>query len=161
MTDSAATRALLEKIASFVPGYESYSSKENIRKSQRALHSSLSLQLKRIQKELQSKKATAITNGNLQEMSVCAKLMDEMILWDSKINSLTKGYSAIFEASEISEETLKLILSSDLEMLDIVRNIQQLTESTHQVDALSISEQLSRLDDLVMARSALNRTTVD
>ena len=156
MTDTAKVKAVFEKIVSIVPGYRSYASKENIRKNQRVLHSRMATYLVDTQHELSRFKQGAIADGDFDRVRRYASLHDQLVLWDTKINSLKKGYSAVFSTDLVSDTVLEEVLFNDLEMLESVKSLyeQALNSESHPDEDL-LSQRLADLKRALARRSEI------
>jgi hypothetical protein len=156
-------RGLLERVASYIPGYHGYKEKELRRESDRLVRQQAAAHLKRAADRFKRGLSTA---PMLPEPTRLAadRVMARLDLLKQRIAKAVGGYAGFFDAVKVREDRLDQVLSADLGLMDAAAALAQRVEQVAQQGALSpawrpelasLEEHLGQLEDALARRDAV------
>jgi len=118
---------LLEKVMLAVPGFNGYKQKEFRREADRIVRDFLYRRMKRSKNDLRNAYRTLMERGGsryLKRMDSLTARFDK-VSWE--INHASYGYSGFFDALKIREKDLDSMLTFDLRLVELVKDLNSRT----------------------------------
>ena len=112
------TANILDKIGSLIPGYIGYAERQGRRTSDKKLRDTIVSKMNLIEKEIQAKIDTAISNKDTVLMNALETCRKKLNTLKSKIEYAPYGESALFSDKQIKEDELQHIYTLDFELAD-------------------------------------------
>ena len=136
---------ILSGIARLVPGYKSYSDKEDLRSNDTLLRRITADALCGVQESIKRSKSAFLLSGDLDTVGELSRLETECFLVESEYLSAKRGYSAIFQENQINEDKLLQILEFDRAHSDIVDKLTLLANKDIALTDLGDIKAVTRL----------------
>lgn len=115
----------LERIKRYIPGYDGYVNKDNMRELDTILRNSLAEKLESNKTHIKNAVLTLSQSGKLFETSNIEKLEKKNESIIAKFRSAARGYSGAFDVKKINEDTLNRLYEFDYNLLSFAENINK------------------------------------
>jgi chromosome segregation ATPase len=120
---------LSERIAAFIPGFRGYKEKELRRESDRLIRNHLAMQLSKDKTELRTLSQKLADRRYFAVLTDMDRLNAKMDRVTEKINHAPYGYTGLFDAIKVKEESLDRMLQFDSKLVEDISTL------TAEVDA--------------------------
>lgn len=145
MSNQSVTKEVFSKIARLVPGFRSYSKKEDLRHNDLLIRRQMEIALGSLSKKLASLASRYLDTNELDKASIIMRLKDDTTLVEDSLKFASRGYSSIFQTIEINEELLIRIAQHDERLMDMSVRLKK-----DLIDA-GLPESLSELEQFVQS----------
>ncbi len=115
----------LERIKRYIPGYDGYVNKDNMRELDTILRNSIAEKLESNKTHIKNAVLTLSQSGKLFETSNIEKLEKKNESIIAKLRSASRGYSGAFDVKKINEDTLNRLYEFDYNLLSFAENINR------------------------------------
>jgi len=126
VSNQTRVQEILTGMARLVPGYKSYSVKEDLRSNDTLLRRITAEALRGLQESIKRSKSAYLLSGDLATVGELSRLETECFLVESEYISAKRGYSAVFQENQINEDKLLQILEFDRGHSEIVSKLSLL-----------------------------------
>jgi len=122
-------RNLLEKIASYIPGFKGYLDREMRREVDKMQRDWLAGQIDRSRQGLQGKIRDWSRSGNLANLDLASSLEKLLDRFANRIRHADYGYTGFFDAVKVFDEELEKLYQFDLNLCTTVQGLAASIES--------------------------------
>ena len=148
MSNQSVTKGVFEKIQRLVPGFKSYAAKEDLRHNDLMLRQKMEDSLKTLGRRLDSLGRKFLEQSEFEKVSTLSRLKDSTMLLEDEIKFAERGYSAIFENSEVDEKFLERIIVHDEALLDLSLKIETRTGEQHWIRESSLESVIEDVENI-------------
>lgn len=115
--------SFLEKVKRFIPGYDGYVNRDNVRELDTQLRNTLALSLEHGKTQLKNAVLQLNRNKKLFELIDIDKLEKKLDNVISKLKSASRGYSGAFDIVKVKEEKLFQLYEFDSSLVTMVETL--------------------------------------
>lgn len=119
-------QTLLEKIASYVPGYHGYKEKELRREADKIVRKYLVDKLNEIKMILNDVFKEIADSNDVETFSTANRVSATLDRFINKIEHANYGYSGFFDAVKVKEEKLDKLLEFDYNILENIKSLKDI-----------------------------------
>lgn len=146
-----------EELASRIPGYAGYKKKEQRREADKLLRLHVARQYEEQLKRLGEIQYALTSKGRLASIITLERAATKLQLLIDRIKNASYGYSGLFDALKVNEDTLDKLYEFDKAMLDGVNRIASLLDKLSEA-AHTEASTAAEANDLIAELEALNAT---
>lgn len=125
-------RNLLEKVASFIPGFGGYMNKESRREADKMLREAIVNRYGEQVNRLQRLQTELISNGGIEYVDDVGTAVTRLQTFTDLVKTAAYGYAGFFDAVKVDEDALQKLYAFDNQLLD---NVNQVTAAVNAVEA--------------------------
>jgi hypothetical protein len=153
-------RGLLERVASYIPGYHGYKEKELRRESDRLVRQQAAAHLKRASDAFKRSLSAGANLPDAKRM-VADRVVARLDLLKERVSRAVGGYAGFFDAVKVREDRLDRIVTADLELVSSASTLAQRVEqvakagatgATWSQELTSVEEQISQFEEALQRR---------
>ncbi len=124
-------QTLLEKIASYVPGYHGYKEKELRREADKMVRKCLVEKLNEIKMILNDVFQKIADSNDVETFSTANRVSAVLDRLINKIEHANYGYSGFFDAVKVKEEKLDKLLEFDYNILENIKSLKDIANNIY------------------------------
>jgi len=122
-SDVKSQMRLSERIAAAIPGFHGYKEKEIRRESDRLVRNHLYLKLTAAKSDLRTIFQKIADRRYFDSMTDMDRLTAKMDRVTEKVNHASYGYTGLFDAVKVKEDSLDRMIQFDTQLIDEVNNV--------------------------------------
>lgn len=130
-------RGLLEKVASFIPGFGGYMNKESRRDADKLLREAIVARYGEQVTRLERLQTELIGSGGIEFVDDLGTAVTKLQTFTDMVKTAAYGYGGLFDAVKVGEDDLAKLYAYDNQLLE---NAQQVATAVNNVEASLASE---------------------
>ncbi len=133
---------LLEQVMLVIPGFSGYKNKELRREADRLVRDTLYRRLKRCKSDLRNVQKQLVERRSTSSVNRMDSLIANLDKVSSEINHASYGYGGFFDAVKIREEELDSMLSFDMRLVELVKDLGSRTRKFKKIVGEAADDQV-------------------